>query len=170
MKRVQGSRSGMCINLGLVGSYGKDGPLVWKIKCDCGTEMLIKDQGYLLEHLKSCGCAVQNGVKKRRKKAIKNIKNKMKPGMKFGRWTILKFVSPLIRKNKGNDSIKDYIFLCRCSCGVEREVTYHNLKHNRSRSCGCLVLDLIQSRKSEKYLKKLKDLAQDKEIEKTKKM
>lgn len=50
-------------------------------------------------------------------------------GQQFGDWTVLS------RGNKANDGhIK---WLCRCSCGTEREVVGKDLKSGRSTNCGC---------------------------------
>lgn len=50
-------------------------------------------------------------------------------GQKFGRWLVLKQVK--------NEKSRDAKFLCRCDCGVEREVLGKNLRNGRSKSCGC---------------------------------
>lgn len=51
-------------------------------------------------------------------------------GRKFGHWTVVSVVP----KSQGERS---YSWLCRCVCGVEREVQGHALKIGRSTSCGC---------------------------------
>jgi len=60
----------------------------------------------------------------------------MKPinltGKKFGEWLVLKQVErPLT-----NSPSKPLYWLCKCSCGVERIIPSHNLRCNRSLSCG----------------------------------
>lgn len=47
-------------------------------------------------------------------------------GERFGRWEVIE------QKQK-------YKVLCRCDCGVVREVCVGNLKRGGSRSCGCLL-------------------------------
>lgn len=54
---------------------------------------------------------------------------KIKDGDKFGEWTVLKAYSSTGQKPKS---------LCRCSCGVEKEVSNANLRNGHSKSCGHL--------------------------------
>lgn len=51
-------------------------------------------------------------------------------GTRFGRWVVLAFT--------GRDRNGQNRWLCRCDCGVEREVTGTNLRRGLSQSCGCL--------------------------------
>lgn len=55
---------------------------------------------------------------------MKTHKRKIKDGEAFGEWVVVKAYS-----SKGNS-------LCRCSCGVEKEVYNSNLLNGNSRSCG----------------------------------
>lgn len=64
---------------------------------------------------------------------------KIKNGDKFGEWTVIKAYSSTGKKPKS---------LCRCSCGVEREVVNANLRNGHSKSCGHL------RRKTEPYIEK----------------
>lgn len=54
---------------------------------------------------------------------------KIKNGDKFGEWTVINAYSSTTPKAKS---------LCRCSCGVEREVVNSNLTNGHSKSCGHL--------------------------------
>lgn len=65
---------------------------------------------------------------------------KIKNGDKYGEWTVLKAYSST--KNKKARS------LCRCSCGVEREIANANLRNGHSKSCGHL------RRRAEPYIEK----------------
>lgn len=49
-------------------------------------------------------------------------------GKRFGRWTVLKYFG---RRDRSS------LWRCRCSCGVERNVSANNLKKGGSKSCGC---------------------------------
>jgi hypothetical protein len=51
-------------------------------------------------------------------------------GRVFGRWTVLGFSSRIRRQAH---------WLCRCACGVEREVSGQNLHCGGSVSCGCFA-------------------------------
>ncbi len=43
-------------------------------------------------------------------------------------------------------------WICRCSCGVEKEIAGHNLRSGDIRSCGCKQLELISKALKGKYL------------------
>lgn len=62
----------------------------------------------------------------------------MTAGDKVCRWTLL--TPPRYIKPK-----REYC-LCRCECGVEKEVRYDGLKNGRSSSCGCLMEELAKMR------------------------
>lgn len=53
-------------------------------------------------------------------------------GEKFGRWEVVE-----VRGRKA---------LCRCECGVEREVAINNMLRGISKSCGCLKSELNSRR------------------------
>lgn len=59
-------------------------------------------------------------------------------GMTFGRWTVLNRVF--------REGTRNTYWLCRCACGVEREVLAFRLKDGRSKSCGCLSSEVKKSR------------------------
>lgn len=61
-------------------------------------------------------------------------------GQHFGRLTALRLVP---RKSRGSSR-----WLCRCDCGVEKEVDYNNLttKKQPTRSCGCLRKEITRER------------------------
>lgn len=54
----------------------------------------------------------------------------------FGRWTV-------IRRALSTTSLRttEPLWLCRCACGVERNVVAGALKSGASRSCGCLRVE-----------------------------
>lgn len=56
-------------------------------------------------------------------------------GQIFNRLTVIKEVKPYISP-KGNRQSK---WLCLCSCGQEKEIRGHDLKNNKTKSCGCLI-------------------------------
>lgn len=68
------------------------------------------------------------------------MKRVIKNGDKYGEWTVIKAYSS--SKNKKARS------LCRCSCGVEKEIANYNLRNGHSKSCGHL------RRRTEPYIEK----------------
>lgn len=79
-------------------------------QCSCGKQKEIRS--YDLTHgiTKSCG----HRLIEARNSLI---------GKKFGDWEVLKIINPAT-------------VLCRCSCGLEKEVNLYSLKSGISRSCG----------------------------------
>lgn len=61
-------------------------------------------------------------------------------GKKFDKWFVIKRVP-----NRG----RNVYWLCKCVCGVEREVDGVNLKERRSKSCGCYRPELISNSNKE---------------------
>ena len=79
----------------------------WHCKCTCGTEKDIPTNKLTSGQTLSCGHnKIQNLV-----------------GQRFGEWEVLSY--------SGNMR-----WLCRCSCGVEREVLGKNLRDGKTTSCG----------------------------------
>jgi hypothetical protein len=58
-------------------------------------------------------------------------------GRTFGRWTVLGYAG------RDGDS---HSWQCRCACGTQRNVRGSNLRKGISRSCGCLLGDVLQKR------------------------
>jgi hypothetical protein len=63
------------------------------------------------------------------------IASKDLTGQKFGRWTVLR---PTRRVPGG--------MLYHCECGTAREAMYGSLAYCRSRSCGCLSVEIASAR------------------------
>ncbi len=61
-------------------------------------------------------------------------------GRKFSRWFVI--VKSEKKPNKGRDTY----WLCRCDCGIEREVLGNRLKTEGSKSCGCFEKDMSRER------------------------
>lgn len=59
-------------------------------------------------------------------------------GERFGRWVVIKKAGPYIH----NGRRKDWLYLCKCDCGEEREVKSSALSRGISQSCGCLAADI----------------------------
>ena len=92
----------------------KNRAFVWLCKCDCGKYCRVSNQNLLSGFKTNCGCI----------KLPKNIE-----GMKFNRLKIIKFAG--IRN-------RHKMYLCKCDCGKEVEVSLSNLKSGAVKSCGCL--------------------------------
>lgn len=63
------------------------------------------------------------------------------PGERFGRWTAIEPSTILIGTAK--------TWLCRCECGTEKVLPINRLLNGKSRSCGCLRVDLLRQRRQD---------------------
>lgn len=59
-------------------------------------------------------------------------------GQVFGRLTVIGFAH--MRKRRS-------IWLCRCTCGTEKEIDAGNMKAGRIQSCGCLATEVRRARR-----------------------
>jgi hypothetical protein len=66
---------------------------------------------------------------------MKNLDNLI--AKKFGRWTILK---------RSKNIHKEVYFFCKCDCGTKRKVKAASLRAGTSKSCGCLLKELVSKR------------------------
>lgn len=82
----------------------------WKCRCSCGKIGLVYGKALRNGSSKSCG-HISN--------AYRNI-----AGKQFGEWTALKY------------NFTTSKWLCRCSCGKEKEVRAYDLINGKSTSCG----------------------------------
>ena len=91
---------------------------MWKCRCSCGKEQLIRTQALNSGASKSCGHATTG---------FRDL-----TGQQFGDWTVLKYA--------GNSR-----WLCRCSCGVEKEIDGNTLRRGLSLSCGHAIVEKHES-------------------------
>lgn len=63
-----------------------------------------------------------------------SVTTKVVPGAEYGRLTAI--------RDSGQRKGGQVVWLCRCSCGNETEVTSRNLTAERTKSCGCLGGDI----------------------------
>jgi hypothetical protein len=73
------------------------------------------------------------------KRQAKSIRSRINPpadltGMRFGKWTVLKYAGQRIRCH-GGQRFSTRMWLCRCDCGVQKEVPHYNLTGGLSKKC-----------------------------------
>lgn len=61
-------------------------------------------------------------------------------GKTYGRWTVQKLHSR--RLHSAIEKRQDIFWLCRCECGTEAPIKGEMLRSDRSKSCGCLSLEI----------------------------
>lgn len=75
------------------------------------------------------------------------MKSTITPGLRFGRWVVLK-------RDSAKASNGGAVFLCRCDCGTEKIVVGDKLRRGTSQSCGCLRNEMSAERESTHRLTK----------------
>lgn len=96
----------------------KNGYVLWRCRCDCGSELLVESRHLKRGTIHDCGC---NSVKARR-----DLR-----GMRFGRLVVL---SETDRRAQGGT----VVWRCQCDCGRTAEVSSRQLLNGYTKSCGCL--------------------------------
>lgn len=110
----------------------KGGMAMWNCSCDCGGTTIVS--GKDLRNGKKTACACEN---KNLEKG--GFKNNLK-GMRFGRL--------LVKEDYYNDKVTSHHHWCHCvcDCGKETDVVSTNLTRGVTKSCGCLMRELIAKR------------------------
>ena len=90
--------------------------ILWRCKCDCGSECLVSSTDLRYGYKKSCGC-------------LDSLPYTDLTTERFGKLTVLSYAESRNYKN---------YWLCRCDCGNEVTVEQWHLQSGKSRSCGCL--------------------------------
>lgn len=106
--------------LTVISEAGRDnnGKVMWKTRCICGNEKIVRGSDLLKGSIISCGCYKSEIVST-------NL-----VGRRFGRLTVI--------KRSGNNG-KQGLWLCECDCGNEIKVTTNHLITGNTQSCGCLA-------------------------------
>lgn len=130
---LTGRRYGSLTVLELSGERKKNGAVVWKCRCDCGTYCEVHAYKLKSGHTRSCGCS--------HREAILDL-----TGQKFGKLTVL---GDSGRRRDGSGGM---IWKCLCSCGQEKEIRQDALVSGAAASCGC-----VKSRGNEKVARLLRE-------------
>lgn len=101
------------------------GSTAWECLCDCGNVKVVRETKLRTGHTKSCGCL---------KKTPANWKDIS--GKRFGKLTAIKRIGTKVRGN--NHSA---LWICKCDCGNEKEITSADLFSGRVISCGCSKIE-----------------------------
>lgn len=112
----------------------------YKCQCECGNIKTYGIRTLKNGHTKSCGCLKFNNPL-----IIEDLK-----GKKFGKLTVIE--RDLKRYYKDRDSNKNkycVYWICRCECGNITSVSSYSLKNGITKSCGCLVSEMLIKRNKE---------------------
>lgn len=108
----------------------KNGCIIWKFQCDCGTICEFAGSKVKTGYIKSCGCKKSIGL------VDWNKQNRMlNVGDVVGKLTIIEDLGYFPYSN-GRQRTK---FLCQCECGNICEAWSSQLASQVKSSCGCLI-------------------------------
>jgi hypothetical protein len=104
-----------------------NGQTLWKCRCVCGMVLTLRGNALKTGNTKSCGCLKDEQTRDRaRSKTINLIRRK------FGRLTVVKFSG--YKKSKA-------VWVCRCDCGVTKNIHATELLGGKVRSCNCFRIE-----------------------------
>lgn len=126
-KIVIGSKYGRWTTLYKTDKRSPSGLVYWMCECECGERREVTSQTLDNGQSKSCGCfnrdkLTERLMTKREKRLVSRI------GDKINEFTVVK-------KVEDNPGYKT-VFLCKCSCGEEIELTESQIYIDKRQSCG----------------------------------
>ena len=94
--------------------------LRYKCQCDCGNIIITRGTRLRNGEKKSCGKCVYNNYR--------NFEDLT--GRRFGKLVVLEYV--------GTNKNRRSIWKCQCDCGIIKNISGHDLKMGKTKSCNCL--------------------------------
>jgi len=118
---------------------------MWKCKCDCGTEFIVRGYSLTTSNTTSCGCRRTEMLNKRNKEL--GIKHRInETGNKYGKLSVIE-----LDEEKTNNSQNAW-WICQCDCGNLTSIKGVDLRRNHTMSCGCIksqgelqIIQLLQN-------------------------
>lgn len=109
-------------HLVVIGEAEKEsnGQLRYKCQCDCGNIIITRGTRLRNGEKKSCGKCVYNNYRD-----FEDL-----TGRRFGKLVVLEYV--------GTNKNRRSIWKCQCDCGIIKNISGHDLKMGKTKSCNCL--------------------------------
>ena len=109
-------------HLVVIGEAEKEsnGQLRYKCQCDCGNIIITRGTRLRNGEKKSCGKCVYNNYR--------DFEDLI--GRRFGKLIVLEYV--------GTNKNRHSIWKCQCDCGIIKNISGHDLKMGKTKSCNCL--------------------------------
>jgi len=108
----------------------KWGSILWECLCSCGNLAKVRTSNLTGGITRSCGCINNERIAQIQKKDLR--------GQKFSRLTVLEDSG---KRRKGR-----VVWLCRCDCGNLAEIPTSYLTSGKTKSCGCLKIEIAKAR------------------------
>ncbi len=99
----------------------------WMCRCDCDGQVVVDTSSLRNGNTKSCGCLA-------RETASESLTIDIS-GKHFGRLQVV--------RRHGSITGGEATWLCRCACGAQTVVRGYSLRSGQSKSCGCLVAEML---------------------------
>ena len=113
-----------------------NGYVRWLMRCDCGTERLMRRNNIVNGVTTSCGCTRSTDRRPAKKPERQDLTGRL-----FGRLTVI--------KDSGlRNSQRRVLWACTCSCGNTKNVSSSSLVGGTTSSCGCLQTEQASMRKA----------------------
>lgn len=105
----------------------KEGKATWAVRCECGTEKVVRGKHLRLKAILSCGCLSAETTAAMRKRDL--------AGQKFGRLLALESTNKRVRGC--------IVWKFKCDCGGEIDLPSHSVTTGNTKSCGCLQPETV---------------------------
>jgi hypothetical protein len=123
---LTGKTFGKLTALEVVGR-AKNRTILWRCRCSCGAETIVRANHLKHRHTTSCGCF--------HKEKLTDLYVKDLTGQRFER---------LVVQSRSNKKVgRAATWHCLCDCGNVIETTTSSLTTGHTKSCGCLHFDTI---------------------------
>lgn len=106
----------------------------WLCKCSCGKKHVVISDHLLSGNTKSCGCLRSEIIAEQGRLCRLNL-----TGKRFGRLIAIKSIN-----TSGHSR-----WLCKCDCGKKTIVDGSSLTRGGSKSCGCLLKEMVSGKNSQ---------------------
>lgn len=130
---LTGKRYGRLVVIGRAKNNGKR--VMWRCRCDCGNEKVVRADGLKCGSTRSCGC-LGNEVRLNNWKPYNksSVEDDDIVGKRFGKLTVLEYA--------GKDKHRCKLFRCVCDCGKETITRKSRIIDGTVKSCGCMSSDV----------------------------
>lgn len=137
VKDMTGLRFGKLVVLQRHPENTKEGKARWLCQCDCGNQHIVSGGQLRSGRCRSCGCIHKEAM-------IEKLSRDL-TGMRFGRLTVLQRCSEEDDYVSPNTGRRIHRWLCKCDCGELTKVIAEQLTRGRTKSCGCLRQEKLES-------------------------